>query len=70
MPPMGVIDMSLLSSWVDAENTLSLYNVGSDIDTLLEDAYRMGFRDLDMGDEQTFLQELCFRQSYNQERNK
>ena len=62
--------MSLLLSWVDAENTLSLYNVGSDIDTLLEDAYRMGVRDLDMGDEQAFFNELRFRQSYNQERNK
>ena len=49
-----MIDMSLLSSWDD--------NDGSAIDTLLDDAYRMGFPDLDMVDEQDFVDALNSRE--------
>jgi len=55
--PTGVadmIDMSLLSSWDD--------NDGSGIDTLLDDTYRMGFPDLDMVDEQDFVDALNSRE--------
>jgi len=57
MSPTGVadmIDMSLLSSWDD--------NDGSGIDTLLDDTYRMGFPDLDMVDEQDFVDALNSRE--------
>eukprot|EP00579_Thalassiosira_antarctica_P005066 CAMPEP_0201880158 /NCGR_PEP_ID=MMETSP0902-20130614/10846_1 /ASSEMBLY_ACC=CAM_ASM_000551 /TAXON_ID=420261 /ORGANISM="Thalassiosira antarctica, Strain CCMP982" /LENGTH=366 /DNA_ID=CAMNT_0048408135 /DNA_START=74 /DNA_END=1174 /DNA_ORIENTATION=- len=57
MSPTGVadmIDMSLLSSWDD--------NDGSGIDTLLDDTYRMGFPDLDMVDEQAFVDALNSRE--------
>eukprot|EP00579_Thalassiosira_antarctica_P027316 CAMPEP_0202028558 /NCGR_PEP_ID=MMETSP0905-20130828/63514_1 /ASSEMBLY_ACC=CAM_ASM_000554 /TAXON_ID=420261 /ORGANISM="Thalassiosira antarctica, Strain CCMP982" /LENGTH=428 /DNA_ID=CAMNT_0048592273 /DNA_START=162 /DNA_END=1449 /DNA_ORIENTATION=+ len=49
-----ILDMSLLSSWDD--------NDGSGIDTLLDDTYRMGFPDLDMVDEQAFVDALNSRE--------
>lgn len=52
--PTGVVDMSLLPSWVDAKNPPSWYNEGSDIDTLLEDAEALNWLS-DTGDlEETY----------------
>ena len=51
-----MIDMSLLSSWDDNDGS------AIDIDTLLDDAYRMGFPDLDMVDEQDFVDALNSRE--------
>ena len=55
-----MIDMSLLSSWTDNDGS-------ADIDTLLDDAYRMGFPDLDMGDEQAFVDALNSRERFVRE---